>query len=140
MSSRHSRFHLAIPVDDLVAARSFYGELLGCEEGRSDELWVDWNLYGHQLVTHQVARRMEVASNPVDGHDVPVPHFGVILSVEEFHRLAARLDSANVAFVIEPHLRFVGEAGEQWTMFFIDPSGNPLEFKAFADDAQVFAR
>jgi len=140
VSPGHPRFHLAIPVDDLGAARRFYGELLGCDEGRSDELWVDWNLYGHQVVTHKVARLGEVASNPVDGHDVPVPHFGVILSVEEFHQLATRLTSAEVDFVIEPHVRFVGEAGEQWTMFFLDPAGNPLEFKAFADDAQVFAR
>jgi hypothetical protein len=139
VNGSHPRFHLAIPVDDLVAARGFYGELLGCEEGRSDDLWVDWNLYGHQVVTHKVARQVEVASNPVDGHDVPVPHFGVILSVEDFQLLAARLKSAAVAFVIEPHLRFVGEPGEQWTMFFLDPAGNPLEFKAFADDAQVFA-
>jgi extradiol dioxygenase family protein len=135
----HPRFHLAIPVDDLVAARQFYGELLGCAEGRSDPLWVDWNLYGHQVVTHKVPGRAEVASNPVDGHDVPVPHFGVILSVEDFHQLAERLTDADVTFVIEPHVRFVGEAGEQWTMFFLDPAGNPLEFKAFADDAQVFA-
>jgi uncharacterized protein len=140
MSDSHPRFHLAIPVDDLDAARDFYGGLLGCPQGRSDELWVDWNLYGHQVVTHKVDGRSDVASNPVDGHDVPVPHFGVILSVADFHQLATRLKAADVSFVIEPHVRFVGEPGEQWTMFFLDPSGNPLEFKAFADDAQVFAR
>jgi extradiol dioxygenase family protein len=139
MSDSHPRFHLAIPVDDLDAARHFYGGLLGCPEGRSDDLWVDWNLYGHQVVTHKVEGRSDVVSNPVDGHDVPVPHFGVILSVPDFHELATRLTAADVSFVIEPHVRFVGEPGEQWTMFFLDPSGNPLEFKAFADDAQVFA-
>lgn len=139
VSDGHPRFHLAIPVDDLVAARHFYGELLGCAQGRSDELWVDWNLYGHQLVTHKVVGHAETASNPVDGHDVPIPHFGVLLSVEDFHALAARLASAGVDFVIEPYVRFAGEPGEQWTMFFLDPAGNPLEFKAFADDGQVFA-
>jgi extradiol dioxygenase family protein len=139
MSDSHPRFHLAIPVDDLDAARRFYGGLLGCPEGRSDELWVDWNLYGHQVVTHKVEARSGVVTNPVDGHDVPVPHFGVILSVPDFHQLATRLTAADVSFVIEPHVRFVGEPGEQWTMFFFDPSGNPLEFKAFADDTQVFA-
>jgi hypothetical protein len=139
MIDAHPRFHLAIPVDDLDAARHFYGKLLGCPQGRSDDLWVDWNLYGHQVVTHKVDGRREVASNPVDGHDVPVPHFGVILSVPDFHELATRLQAADVSFVIEPHVRFVDEPGEQWTMFFLDPSGNPLEFKAFADDSQVFA-
>lgn len=134
------RFHLAVPVVDLAAARAFYGGVLGCPEGRSAEHWVDWNLYGHQVVTHEVERRADVATNPVDGDDVPVPHFGIILGVEEFHVLAGRLQAAGVEFVIAPHVRFVGEPGEQWTMFFLDPSGNPLEFKAFADDAQVFAR
>ncbi|HVB05245.1 MAG TPA: VOC family protein [Acidimicrobiales bacterium] len=133
------RFHLAVPVEDLAAARAFYGGVLGCASGRSAPDWIDWDLYGHQVVTHAVAGRSEVAHNPVDGHDVPVPHFGVILSVEEFHELAGRLDAQGVDFVIEPHVRFEGEAGEQWTMFFLDPSGNPLEFKAFADDGQVFA-
>lgn len=138
-SPGHPRFHLAIPVDDLDAARTFYGEVLGCEMGRSDPLWVDWNLYGHQVVTHLVNARTGPVTNPVDGDDVPVPHFGVILSIDAFHELAERLAASGVHFVIEPHVRFAGGPGEQWTMFFLDPSGNPLEFKAFADDASVFA-
>ena len=133
------RFHLAVAVDDLTAAEHFYGELLGLPRGRQADTWIDWNLYGHQLVTHQVAGRADTAHNPVDGDAVPVPHFGVILEVPEFHTLAARLADAGVTFVIEPHVRFAGAVGEQWTMFFLDPAGNALEFKAFADDAQVFA-
>jgi uncharacterized protein len=134
-------FHLAIPVDDLDRARSFYGGVLGLAEGRSSGTWVDWNFAGHQLVTHVVARRREddAGSNPVDGHDVPVPHFGLLLSVEAFHELAERLRAGGVAFVIEPYLRFAGEPGEQWTMFLRDPAGNALEFKAFRDEAQIFA-
>ncbi len=134
------RFHLAIPVDDLSAARRFYGEVLGLEAGRSAETWVDWNLAGHQLVTHLSPDRTRSIHNPVDGHDVPVPHFGVILAVPEFQMLADRLRTAGVDFVIEPHVRFAGETGEQWTMFLLDPAGNAMEFKAFADDSQVFAR
>lgn len=134
-----SRFHLAVPVDDLDAARRFYGHVLGCPEGCSSEEWVDWNLYGHQLVTH-LAPRGSTHTNPVDGHDVPVPHFGALLSVPEFQDLAERLRTAGTHFVIEPYRRFAGEPGEQWTMFFTDPAGNALEFKAFADDAQVFTR
>jgi extradiol dioxygenase family protein len=133
------RLHLAMPVDDLTAARTFYGEVLGLEQGRSAETWVDWNLQGHQLVTHLAPGRSEAIHNPVDGHDVPVPHFGLILTIPEFHRLADRLRTANVEFVIEPYVRFEGEVGEQWTMFLRDPAGNALEFKAFADDSQVFA-
>lgn len=133
------RFHLAVPVDDLDAARRFYGEVLGLEQGRSDERWIDWNLFGHQFVTHLADERVGQAHNPVDGHDVPIPHFGVLLDVEVFHELAARLRDAGTDFVIEPYLRFEGEPGEQWTMFFLDPAGNALECKAFADDAQVFA-
>lgn len=133
------RFHLAIPVDDLAAARRFYGELLGLAQGRSAETWVDWNLNGHQLVTHQATTAASRTHNPVDGHDVPVPHFGVILTIPEFHRLAERLRAADVEFVIEPYVRFAGQPGEQWTMFLLDPAGNALEFKAFADDRQVFA-
>ncbi|MFD5828754.1 VOC family protein [Lentzea sp. NPDC060358] len=132
------RFHLAMPVDDLAAARRFYGETLGLEQGRSSDTWVDWNLHGHQFVTH-LAPKIERASNPVDGHDVPVPHFGLVLTVDEFQALAAKLTDAGTKFVIEPYVRFKGEPGEQWTMFFLDPAGNALEFKAFADDAQVFA-
>lgn len=148
----HPRFHLAVPVDDLGAARRFYGEILACPQGRSAETWVDWNLYGHQLVTHldaTVAAAPTAARdngdgrtavrNAVDGHDVPVPHFGVLLSVEAFHELAERLRAGGIEFVIEPYLRFEGEPGEQWTMFVRDPAGNNLEFKAFADDAAVFA-
>jgi extradiol dioxygenase family protein len=133
------RFHLAVPVDDLAAARRFYGEVLGLASGRSADTWVDWDMYGHQLVTHLVPGRAPHAHNPVDGHDVPVPHFGLIVTVEGFHQLATRLRAAGTAFVIEPHVRFAGEVGEQWTMFLLDPAGNALEFKAFADDAQVFA-
>lgn len=137
------RFHLAIPVDDLDDARAFYGGVLGCEQGREDAQWVDWNLYGHQVVTHLAPGRgatgEDAAANPVDGHDVPVPHFGVILPVPEFHALADRLRARGVSFVIEPYVRFEGQPGEQWTMFFRDPAGNALEVKAFADDDQVFA-
>ncbi|MBB5162146.1 VOC family protein [Mycobacterium sp. AZCC_0083] len=133
------RFHLAIPVDDLAAATQFYGTVLGLEQGRSAETWVDWNLTGHQLVTHLAPGRERPIHNPVDGHDVPVPHFGLILSVPGFQALAGRLRDAGVDFVIQPHVRFEGETGEQWTMFLLDPAGNALEFKAFADDSQVFA-
>ncbi len=133
------RFHLAIAVDDLDAARVFYGELIGCEQGRSSASWVDWNLRGHQFVTHLAPGRQQAVHNPVDGHDVPVPHFGLILAVAQFHQLADRLRAAGTTFVIEPYRRFEGEPGEQWTMFLHDPAGNALEFKAFANDAQVFA-
>jgi extradiol dioxygenase family protein len=132
------RFHLAMPVDDLAAARRFYGEVLGLAQGRSAETWIDWNLQGHQFVTHLAPSRVEAIHNPVDGHHVPVPHFGLILTVREFQKLADRLGAANVDFVIEPYVRFKGEVGEQWTMFLLDPAGNALEFKAFADDSQVF--
>ena len=133
------RFHLAMPVDDLDAARHFYGHTLGCGQGRSAETWVDWDFRGHQIVTHLAPSRSTVTHNPVDGHDVPVPHFGLILSIDEFHELAARLRAADTTFVIEPYVRFAGEVGEQWTMFFHDPAGNAVEFKAFADEAQIFA-
>jgi len=133
------RFHLAMPVDDLTAARQFYGEVLGLEQGRSSETWIDWNLHGHQFVTHVAPERTKRIHNPVDGHDVPVPHFGLILSVPEFQKFADRLKAAGTEFVIEPYVRFEGQTGEQWTMFFLDPAGNALEFKAFADDSQVFA-
>ena len=134
-------FHLAIPVGDLAAADAFYGGVLGLPKGRSSDTWIDWNLAGHQLVTHFVAgERAARASNPVDGHDVPVPHFGLVLPVRDFHRLAERLRAAGTAFAIEPYVRFEGEVGEQWTMFCYDPAGNPLEFKAFADEGQLFAR
>jgi extradiol dioxygenase family protein len=134
------RFHLAMPVDDLAAARRFYGEVLGLEEGRSAESWVDWNLGGHQFVTHLApARTAPAHRNAVDGHDVPVPHFGLILPIPEFQKLADRLRAACTEFVIEPYVRFEGQPGEQWTMFLHDPAGNALEFKAFADESQIFA-
>lgn len=133
------RFHLAIPVDDLAAARDFYGKLLGLSQGRNADTWIDWNLHGHQLVTHLAPSSAEQIHNPVDGHEVPVPHFGVILTIPDFQALAERLRAAGTPFVIDPHVRFEGKPGEQWTMFLLDPAGNALEFKAFADDAQVFA-
>jgi hypothetical protein len=138
---RPSRFHLAMPVHDLTAARSFYGELLGCDEGRSSDSWIDFDLYGHQFVAHlDPGHRPSGLTNPVDGDDVPVPHFGVLLEPVAWQALADRLVAAGVEFVIEPHTRFAGLVGEQSTMFLLDPSGNALEFKAFADDSQVFAR
>jgi uncharacterized protein len=134
-------FHLAFPVDDLAAARSFYGELLGCREGRSAEKWVDFDLYGHQIVAHlapELVRKR--ASNPVDGEDVPVPHFGVVLPMAEWRQLADKLEGAGTRFVIEPTIRFEGQPGEQATMFLLDPAGNALEFKAMADTAKLFAK
>ena len=134
-------FHLAIPVHDLTAARRFYGELLGCAEGRSSPDWVDFNFYGHQLVAHLAPTEAGHAStSAVDGDAVPVRHFGVILAMSDWQTLAARLTDAKVQFVIEPHVRFKGEVGEQATLFFLDPSGNALEFKAFEDPSRVFAR
>ena len=139
--TEHPRFHLAIPVDDLDAARRFYGERLGCAEGRSADTWVDFDLHGHQVVAHLApARSGDAATNRVDGDDVPVPHFGLILEVADWHDLAERLRAAGTEFVIEPHVRFEGRRGEQYTMFLRDPAGNALEFKAFADDDMVFAR
>lgn len=140
-TSTLSPFHLAVPVDDIEVARRFYGTTLGLDRGRSDTRWTDWDFYGHQLVTHEVddVERAVAGTNPVDGHDVPVPHFGVVLSVAQFHELATRLRQAQVEFVIDPYVRFQGEPGEQWTMFLLDPCGNALEFKAFADITQLFA-
>lgn len=133
-------FHLAFPVHDLAAARAFYGGTLGCREGRSSEQWIDFDLYGHQIVAHlSPAVGPAEASNPVDGHDVPVPHFGVVLTMPDWQALADRLTAAGTRFGIVPHIRFRGQPGEQATMFFRDPSGNALEFKAFADDASLFA-
>jgi hypothetical protein len=143
-------FHLAFPVHDLVAARSFYGDLLGCPEGRSSDEWVDFDFYGHQIVAHLApdeaghgrpsAGTPGTPSNMVDGDAVPVRHFGVILSLSDWRRLADKLVRAGVRFIVEPHVRFKGELGEQSTMFFLDPSGNALEFKAFADPSRVFAK
>lgn len=136
-----SPFHFAFPVDDLASARSFYGELLGCPEGRSAETWVDFDFFGHQIVAHlSLGQSGRLSTNPVDGEDVPVPHFGVVLPMDEWQKLAGRLESAGVDFVIPPTVRFEGEAGEQATMFFLDPSGNALEFKAMANAANLFAR
>ena len=134
-------FHLAFPVHDLEAARAFYGGLLGCPEGRSAPEWIDFDFYGHQIVTH-LAEGMEPRrhSNEVDGHNVPVPHFGAVLPMEEWKKLADRLRAANTEFVIEPNIRFEGLPGEQATMFFLDPSGNAIEIKAMRDPAKLFAK
>jgi extradiol dioxygenase family protein len=139
MTSR-PRFHLAFPVRDLAEARAFYGGLLGCPEGRSAADWVDFDLHGHQIVAHVAPGSQEAATNLVDGEAVPVRHFGVILDPDAWRALADRLAAAGTRFLIEPQTRFAGQPGEQQTMFFLDPSGNALEFKAFADDSQVFAR
>ena len=133
-------FHLAFPVDDLLKARAFYGDALGCPEGRSSDEWIDFDFFGHQIVAHLAPARAHAHHNPVDGHDVPVPHFGVVLPWDKFHRLADRLRAAGTRFVIEPYLRFEGQVGEQATMFFMDPSGNALEFKSFKDPSQLFAK
>ncbi len=134
-------FHLAFPVHDLAAARHFYGDLLGCPEGRSSDEWIDFNFYGHQIVTHlvesQTARR---PTNAVDGHDVPVPHFGAVLPIAQWQALADKLTAAGTEFIIKPYIRFKGEVGEQATMFLLDPSGNALEFKSFADLDSLFAK
>ena len=134
-------FHLAFPVHDLAAARDFYGGVLGCPEGRSSDIWIDFDLFGHQIVAHlQPARAGAGGSNPVDDRDVPVPHFGAIVSPAQFEELAARVKGAGVKFVIEPYVRFKGEPGEQSTMFFLDPSGNAREFKAFADRSRLWEK
>jgi extradiol dioxygenase family protein len=133
-------FHLAFPVHDLDAARAFYGGTLGCAEGRSSDHWIDFDLYGHQIVAHlDPAAKPVAVENAVDGHAVPVPHFGVVLTMPQWEDLAERVKAAGVRFGIEPYVRFKGEIGEQATMFFCDPSGNALEFKAFGDDAMLFA-
>lgn len=134
-------FHIAFPVDDLAEARHFYGTILGCPEGRSSAQWIDFDLFGHQIVAHLKPRasQEDTHHNPVDGHEVPVPHFGVVLPMNTWNDLSERLKAANITFVIEPYIRFRGEVGEQATMFFLDPAGNALEFKAFADISQLFA-
>ena len=141
MTQELTPFHIAFPVHDIDAARRFYGGLMGLPEGRSAPTWIDFDLFGHQIVAHHKAgmTAADNHSNPVDGHDVPVPHFGVVLDMDAFEALAARLKAAGVKFVIEPYIRFKGEVGEQATMFFLDPSGNALEFKAFKDRAMLFA-
>ena len=134
-------FHLAFPVDDLAAARRFYGELLGCPEGRSSEKWIDFDFFGHQVVAHLAPGRAGgEASNEVDGDHVPVPHFGIVLPIAEWEKVAERLQDAGVQFIIPPTIRFPDQPGEQATMFFLDPAGNALEFKAMADPAKLFAK
>ena len=135
-------FHLAFPVHDLAEARAFWGETMGCPEGRSSDHWIDFDFYGHQIVAHCVgaAAQIDAGANPVDGHGVPVPHFGIVLSLVDWQALADRLRAAGTKFEIEPYIRFKGEPGEQATMFFRDPSGNAIEMKAFADLGQLFAK
>jgi extradiol dioxygenase family protein len=137
-------FHLAVPVRDLDKTRDFYRDILGCEEGRSSDTWVDFNFFGHQFVIHlkpeYFAQQTADYSNAVDGHDVPVPHFGVVLTWDDWTLLAEKLKQSGIKFVIEPYIRFKGQVGEQATMFFFDPSGNALEFKAFKDMGSLFAK
>jgi uncharacterized protein len=134
-------FHLAFPVHDLGAARQFYGGLLGCPEGRSGDQWIDFSLFGHQIVAHlHPGLEPRLYHGSIDGHDVPVPHFGVVLALDDWKALRDRLQATNMDFVIEPYIRFEGQVGEQATMFFLDPSGNALEFKAFRDLSSLFAR
>ena len=137
----NNMFHLAFPVHDLRAAREFYGGVLECNEGRSSDAWIDFDLYGHQIVTHLAPESTGVkATNDVDADHVPIPHFGIVLPMADWRALADKLTSKGVKFVIEPKIRFAGEVGEQATMFFLDPSGNALEFKGFNDFSQVFAK
>ncbi|HKT31173.1 MAG TPA: VOC family protein [Gammaproteobacteria bacterium] len=140
MSNKTPLFHLAFPVRDLEEARRFYAGLLGCPTGRESERWIDFNFFGHQIVAHLAPPESGAATNPVDGEDVPVRHFGVILEWDQWQQLADKLKAAKVKFVIEPGIRFKGKVSEQATMFFMDPSGNALEFKSFRDISQVFAR
>ena len=136
-----SPFHLAIPVNNIDKCKIFYKEILGCKEGRSSDHWVDFDLFGHQLVIHfQESNNKNLHTNPVDGKDVPIPHFGVILEWENFKRFSSKLEKKGVEFIIKPYIRFEGEPGEQATMFFKDPSGNALEFKSFKDSSQIFAK
>ena len=136
-----SPFHLAIPVNNITKCKIFYKEILGCIEGRSSNNWVDFDLFGHQLVIHfQESNNKNLHTNPVDGKDVPIPHFGVILEWENFKRFSSKLEKKGVEFIIKPYIRFEGEPGEQATMFFKDPSGNALEFKSFKDSSQIFAK
>tara|TARA_Y100000590_G_scaffold267787_1_gene300720 strand:+ start:3078 stop:3491 length:414 start_codon:yes stop_codon:yes gene_type:complete len=132
-------FHLAFPVDNLEKTRDFYINILGCREGRSSDRWIDFDMYGHQVVAHLIDKVESVQTNPVDGDAVPASHFGVILDMEDWDSLSERLKSSGMNFIIEPHIRFKGEAGEQATMFFLDPCGNALEFKAFKSDDMIFA-
>ena len=139
--SQLAPFHLAFPVTDLAAARAFYGGVMGCPEGRSSDEWIDFDFFGHQIVAHLAPTSGSAQHNPVDGHEVPVPHFGIVLDWDDFNGLAERVKQAGVKFEIEPYLRFAGKPGEQMTMFFKDPSGNALEFKAFRNrETQLFAK
>ncbi|MBT8191082.1 MAG: VOC family protein [Bacteroidia bacterium] len=141
MKQSISPFHVAVPVHDVELARSFYRDILECQEGRSDEKWVDFNLFGHQFVIHYKEKSNEkLHANPVDGHQVPVPHYGVVMPWDQWHIFRDMLIEKGVKFIIEPYIRFEGQAGEQATMFFSDPSGNALEFKAFRDIEQLFAK
>jgi extradiol dioxygenase family protein len=140
MSAAMPPFHLAFPVTSLAKAREFYGGLLGCPEGRSSDDWVDFDFYGHQIVAHLSPEAGRRDTNLVDGDNVPVRHFGVVLPMADWHALAEKLTAAGVQFIIEPHIRFKGQPGEQATMFFLDPCGNALEFKAFEDPARLFAK
>ena len=141
MKDTNNLFHLAFPVKDLEESRAFYGGVLGCEEGRSSDEWIDFNLFGHQIVAHLAPEAAGIRHrNEVDADHVPVPHFGIVLSMENFKAFAERLKTRGVEFIIEPKIRFAGEVGEQATMFFLDPSGNALEFKGFADFSSVFAK
>ena len=134
-------FHLAFPVHDLAASRQFYGALMGCPEGRSSDEWIDFNFFGHQIVCHLVpGKTSDTPTNAVDGHDVPVPHFGAVLPIAQWQALADKLSAAGTVFIIKPYIRFKGEVGEQATMFLLDPSGNALEFKSFADLGSLFAK
>ena len=141
MENKIRPFHLAIPVEEIPNNRAFYRDVLGCSEGRSSDHWVDFDFFGHQLVIHLKEQEKEEAhTNPVDGKNVPVPHFGVVLTMEDFHQLSKSVQAKGVEFIIEPYTRFEGEVGEQATMFFKDPSGNALEFKAFKNIDQLFAK
>lgn len=132
-------FHLAFPVSDLETTRRFYGEIMGCREGRASESWVDFDFFGHQITAHRVGAGEDAAVNPVDGHGVPIPHFGIVLTMDDWRALKARFEAADIPFGVEPHIRWEGKPGEQATMFVRDPSGNALEFKAFGSDDQMFA-
>jgi hypothetical protein len=133
-------FHLAFPVDNLEKTREFYTKVLDCKEGRSSDKWIDFDMYGHQVVAHLVDELQIVQTNSVDGDKVPSSHFGVILEMKEWHALSTCLKNSEISFIIEPHIRFKGEAGEQATMFFLDPSGNALEFKSFKNDNMIFSK
>lgn len=140
MTRERPPFHLAFPVDDLAEARHFYGAILGCSEGRSSDEWVDFDFHGHQIVAHLSSERVTTASNNVDGDHVPVRHFGLVLSMDAWRDIMQRLKTAGAKFIIEPHIRFAGQPGEQATLFVLDPSGNALEFKAFREPQRLFEK